>query len=229
MTGKSLASASFSSSKAALSSCCPLVSIVKNAEIRFSSFSSSYGYNDGEPYTIHFFLGPVDGEPSLYEKHPNHIDIIYTFSSQVETVPGPSEGESKPKCENCAKQKADGVLSKGQIILTSALLKDATDATNSELNSLEPDDVNRYLKRHLNWRAVDVSFHPPSSFQKSLYLPSLLTPRGMVALGEIYVLTRSSPPGSFFFTEWCQRDQHWARIATDKNLCFERFSRSLRG
>lgn len=154
----------------------PLVSIAKKkkkkiAEIRFFSFSSSYGYNDGEAYTIHFFLGPVDGEASLYEEHPNHIDIIYTFSSRVATATGTSEGESKPKCENCAKQKADGVLSKGQIILTSALLKEATDANNTELNSLRRDDVNRYLKEHLNWRAVDVSFHPPSSLAIFSFLP----------------------------------------------------------
>lgn len=150
----------------------------KMLKIRFFSFSSSYGYNDGEAYTIHFFLGPVDGDPSLYGKHPNHIDIIYTFSSRVATASGPSEGESKPKCENCAKQKANGVLSKGQIILTSALLKEATDVKNSELNSLRPDDVNRYLKEHLNWRAVDVSFHPPSSL--TIFFQ---TPWGIVAFG----------------------------------------------
>lgn len=135
----------------------------------------------------------MDGEPSLYENHPNHIDIVYTFSSRVETVPGSSEAESKPKCENCAKQKADGVLSKGQIILTRALLRDATDSSNSELNSLEPDEVNRYLKRHLNWRAVDVSFQPlaflPSFFQIPL-TPSLL-PLGKSATHFKYLLTRS--------------------------------------
>lgn len=174
MTGKSPASASFPPFfESHPFFMLPLVSVVKQMlKFAFSSFSSSYGYNNGEPYTIHFFLGPVDGKPSLYGKHPNHIDILYTFSSQLATVQGPSEGESTPKCKNCAEQKAGGVLSKGQIILTNALLKDATDANNSDLNSLEPDDVNRYLKEHLNWRAVDVSFHPPSS--PAFYLLALI-------------------------------------------------------
>lgn len=108
MTSKSPASTSHSpppfSSKAALlfESRPPLhvatrLNCQTNAESHFFSFSASYGYNDGELYTIHFFLGAVDGEPSLYGKHPNHIDI----------------------------------LSKGQIILTNALLRDATDANNS--------------------------------------------------------------------------------------------------
>lgn len=104
--------------------------------------------------------------------------MLYTFSSPIETVPaaGGSEAERKPECENCAKHKADGVLSKRQIILTSALLKDATDASNSEINSLEPDEVNRYLKRHLNWRAVDVNFHSLAFLSKHLSInriPSL--------------------------------------------------------
>lgn len=190
MTGKSPASGflPFSLRKAAFSSCWPSCLNYlkkKDAEIRFFSVSSSYGYNDGEAYTIHFFLGPVDGEASLYEEHPNHIDIIYTFSSRVATATGASEGESKPKCENCAKQKADGVLSKGQIILTSALLKEATDANNTELNSLRPDDVNRYLKEHLNWRAVDVSFNPLFSLAISLFLIIFFqTLWGIIALGE---------------------------------------------
>lgn len=139
---------------------------------------SSCGFNNGEPYTIYFFLGLEDGESSQYAQHPNHIDILYTFSSPIETVPaaGGSETERKPECENCAKQKADGVLCKGQIILTSALLKEATDASNSEINSLEPDEVNRYSKRHLNWRAVDVSFYSLAFLSKHLSInriPSL--------------------------------------------------------
>lgn len=146
-------------------------------------FPTSYGCSDGEPYTIHFFLGPVYGEPSLYGKHPNHIDIFHTFSSPLATVltGGLSlerQESTVPKCKNCAQQKADGVLSRGQIILTNALSRDATDANNSELNSLEPAEVNRYLKEHLNWRAVYVSFflsYPPlllpSPFIFNFYCP----------------------------------------------------------
>lgn len=194
MTCKSLASASFPFLGSHPIFILPSCLNCQIAETHFFSFLSSYGFNDGEPYTIHFFLGSVDGEPSLYEKHPNHIDIVYTFSSRVETVPGSSEAESEPKCGNCAKQKAEGVLSKGQIILTRALLRAATDSNNSELNSLEPGEVNRYLKRHLNWRAVDVSFQPlaflPSFFQSPL-LPSFPSGNPQLIL-NIYL---RGPPG----------------------------------
>lgn len=103
----------------------------------------------------------MDGEPGLYSQHPNRIGILYTFSSKLE-VSHDAGGDAKPKCENCAEQKAAGVLSRGQIILTSALLKVATDASKPDISSLEPGDVARYLAQNLNWRAVDVSF--PSSF-----------------------------------------------------------------
>lgn len=117
---------------------------------------SSYGLN-GKPYTIHFFLGPVDGEPSVYSQHPNRIGILYTFSSKHE-VSHDAAGDAKPKCENCADQKAAGVLSRGQIVLTRALLKVASDPSIPDINTLESEDVNSYLARNLIWRAVDVSF-----------------------------------------------------------------------
>lgn len=107
----------------------------------------------------------MDGKPSLYGKHPNHPDILYSFSSPLVTVPGPTKGESTPTCKTCAQQKAEGALSKGQIILTNALLRDATDANNSALHSLELNEVKRYLKEHLHWKAVDVGvfFFSPSA------------------------------------------------------------------
>ena len=124
---------------------------------------SSYGLN-GDSYTIHFFLGPVDGKPSRYGQHPNHIESVYTFSSRLEPAADSQaeaggEEEAKPKCDNCQKQKASGVLSKGQIHLTSALLKVAMDPEKPELDCLEPEEVNQYLQRNLTWRVVDVGSH----------------------------------------------------------------------
>lgn len=119
-------------------------------------FVLSYGLN-GKPYTIHFFLGPVNGEPSVYSHHPNRIGILYTFSSRVE-VSQDAGGDAKPKCGNCADQKAAGVLSRGQIVLTRALLKVASNPSIPNITSLEPEHVISYLAQNLNWRAVDVSF-----------------------------------------------------------------------
>ncbi len=101
----------------------------------------------------------MDGKPCLYRQHPNHIESVYTFSSKLEPAADSQaeEVEAKPKCDNCQKQKASGVLSKGQIHLTSALLKVATDPDKPDLDCLEPEEVNQFLKRNLTWRVVDVS------------------------------------------------------------------------
>lgn len=132
----------------------------------------------------------------LYSQYPNWIGILYTFSSKLE-VSHDAGGDGKPKCENCAKQKAAGFLSRGQVILTSALLKDATDPSKPDISSLGSEDVTRYLTRNLNWRVVDVSFPSPAfrpRGEKTKYLQTL---------------------------EFWHRDRYRAEIATDQDLRFE--------
>ena len=98
-------------------------------------------------YAIHFFLGNVESEVSVNSltKHKNHIGLVYAF------------GGSGFPCENCSNQKAKGVLSKGQVILTIPLIQQAKSQSNTLLNDLTPQNVNAYVRQHLSWKVVKVS------------------------------------------------------------------------
>ncbi|MCJ1463962.1 hypothetical protein MMC07_002572 [Pseudocyphellaria aurata] len=98
---------------------------------------------DGQSYTIHFFLGNIEGGPESYATHPNQIGMVYTFSS----------GTDDARCANCKDQKDQGLLSTAQIHLTVPLLKYARDPAERGINNLIPDEVRNYLSANLTWKA----------------------------------------------------------------------------
>lgn len=46
-------------------------------------------------------------------------------------------------------------MSKAQVVLTLKLIDHANNPDIQELNSLQPHDVESYLKKHLTWKAVE--------------------------------------------------------------------------
>ncbi|KAF3015587.1 hypothetical protein E8E14_008401 [Neopestalotiopsis sp. 37M] len=109
---------------------------------------------NGNPYTIHFFLGDVDSSDvastNNYATHPKHVGSVYNFSTPL----GPSEPGQPPSCENCVQQRDAGMLSLAQIPLTIPLYHEAASPTNDEINHLGTSEVEQYLTSQLNWIAV---------------------------------------------------------------------------
>jgi hypothetical protein len=64
-------------------------------------------------------------------------------------------GRSVDGCENCGAQQRDSVLSTGQVPITNALIREIRD-THKPLDTLEPDVVEDYLRKNLNWKVVKV-------------------------------------------------------------------------
>ena len=84
----------------------------------------------------------------MYENIPGYVGTVYTFSSQLEL-------EGQGNCQNCVEQRKAGILSRAQLILTEKLINQANDTTVQEINSLEPDEVEDYLTKHLSWKIVE--------------------------------------------------------------------------
>ncbi|WYZ43577.1 hypothetical protein EsH8_VII_000013 [Colletotrichum jinshuiense] len=117
-----------------------------------------YAYENGAPYTIHFFLGAPLAQneitasgASLFEI-PRHVGSIFTFSSPIN--PNGMQTENVPHCTNCAQQRDDGVLSRASVPLTIPLYSDAINTSIDEIKDLSPDDVEPYLRSKLSWVAV---------------------------------------------------------------------------
>jgi len=87
----------------------------------------------GAPFTIHILIG---------DKY--NVGSVYNFVSRPRTL-GPNTG-----CENCRQQQESKALQKGQVIITNALIQAVHDET-EELESLEREDVEKYLQDKLRW------------------------------------------------------------------------------
>ncbi|KAF2200495.1 Di-copper centre-containing protein [Delitschia confertaspora ATCC 74209] len=108
-------------------------------------------YALGRSYTIHFFLGQVDETVDVTQlsTHASHVGSVFTFSSFA------GEQGGRPRCPNCADQQTRGVISKAQVPLTIALLRDARNPEKHELNALFPEDVESYLEgSKFSWKVV---------------------------------------------------------------------------
>jgi tyrosinase len=108
----------------------------------------SYALN-GASYYINFFLGAPPADTDDFLPTDAYVGSVYTFSSNLEP-----EGTSAGHCHNCLDQRSHGVLSTAQIPLTKAILRLAKDPNNSELQSMEAHEVERYLERNLEWRGT---------------------------------------------------------------------------
>lgn len=68
-------------------------------------------------------------------------------------------GVDETGCANCKKQRDEGALFTGQIILTDYLIQQITlgqPQRGLTLTSLDNDEVVAYLKKNLHWRITDV-------------------------------------------------------------------------
>ena len=111
---------------------------------------------EGDPYTIHFFLGKVsdleiNSRTEIIAKHPKHVGSVYTFTARMNDA-------TNERCGNCAQQAENSALSTAQIPVTIPLLKQACDPNDDGINKIDYDAVEHYLLRNLDWRAIDVSF-----------------------------------------------------------------------
>lgn len=124
----------------------------------------SYALNDGDPYTIHFYVGsggdqivPAPGTgPGLHvvpSAHPHHVGSVNTFSFSYRAH---NEG-GEVQCSNCARQAEEGVLSTAQIPLTANLYGMAASNEFPGLSDLAPHSVKEYLRENLLWVARSVS------------------------------------------------------------------------
>ncbi|MCJ1261407.1 hypothetical protein MMC22_001271 [Lobaria immixta] len=113
---------------------------------------------EGDPYTIHFFLGAVPhseitaGITNLF-KHPRHVGSVYNFSSPMRAV----AAGGAPRCANCAKQHDDGLLSMALVPLTIPLYNAAADTNVPDIQHLSPNVVEPYLVNQLSWVAVSTN------------------------------------------------------------------------
>ncbi len=122
--------------------------------------SANLGWNwryalGGTPYTIHFFFGGTP-EPEVITttsllQHPNHVGMVYTFSSRIAAVEG-----GPARCANCEEQRDDDVLSQASIPLTIPLYNAAVDETIDSIWRLAPEAVEPYLTNQLTWVALAV-------------------------------------------------------------------------
>lgn len=87
-------------------------------------------------------------EGATYVTLESYVGTIYTFSSTLEL-----EGEGT--CESCVEQRKASLLSKAQLVLTTKLIDDAHDHNNQEIEDLTTGAVDRYLTKHLTWKAVE--------------------------------------------------------------------------
>lgn len=106
---------------------------------------------EGAQYSIHFFMGDVPDDElasrtSMISRHPRHISSMYTFSSAAATR----------ECANCQDQKARKALETAQLPLTVHLLRRAADTNDHDIHHIDHRSAERYLEKHLTWKAFDV-------------------------------------------------------------------------
>ena len=80
---------------------------------------------------------------------------MYTFTTPLD-LPEDEEGREEGGCENCSRQAESNKTRTAQIPITRVLLEHAKD-DRMPLASLEPDEVQEYLKKWLNWKVAQVS------------------------------------------------------------------------
>lgn len=105
----------------------------------------------GKSYTLHFFTGPVPDslpEDCTYQDLPSYVGSVYTFSSALEL-------NGRGACQNCVDQRKAGVLSRAQVVLTTKLISQANNPDITDINSMHHEEVERYLVKHLEWKAVE--------------------------------------------------------------------------
>jgi len=109
---------------------------------------------NGRPYIIHFFIGEAPSGPitdALLHSSKSYLGSVFTFSSTLEP-----EGNTVA-CHNCRKQQQSGLLSTGQVPVSTALLTHAKDENIPGLQSLDPLAVAVYLEQKLTWVAAEVN------------------------------------------------------------------------
>ena len=80
---------------------------------------------------------------------------MYTFTTPLDRFED-EEGSEEGGCVNCAQQAESNKTRTAQIPITRVLLEHAKDER-IPLASLEPHDVEEYLKKFLNWKVAQVS------------------------------------------------------------------------
>ncbi|KZS90427.1 Di-copper centre-containing protein [Sistotremastrum niveocremeum HHB9708] len=88
----------------------------------------------GLSFTIHIYIG-----------QNTCVGTLYNFSTPAHTT-GVNDG-----CENCRRQESGHALCTGQVPITSSLLKYVAD-DGVPLSSMEPEQVEAYLKKNLTWK-----------------------------------------------------------------------------
>jgi hypothetical protein len=111
---------------------------------------SRYGYNDGKPFLIHAFVGPVGGaQDPRYD--PNRVGSVYNFRSQFR----------QSGCQNCKDQVRNKVQATGQIPITGAIIKDYLNDDIVDFPSeglFNEATLGSYLQKNLTWKVVNVCY-----------------------------------------------------------------------
>ena len=106
----------------------------------------------GGSFRIYFFIGHFDKySPISWAEAPNLAAINLIFAAPV---------DDDRTCENCARHGEEGMLVSDIASISPRLTdyyKKGTKVGDDILRSLEPEDVVPFLKKHLEWRAADVS------------------------------------------------------------------------
>ncbi|KAK4136323.1 Di-copper centre-containing protein [Trichocladium antarcticum] len=98
------------------------------------------------PFSIHFFLGEPPLEPEAWTSDPNHVGTMGVFAHHH------SPGQGMPGVRRRDDDEVDeGVFVSGAVPLTAALMKKIAEG---ELASLQPRDVDPYLKKTLDKRVL---------------------------------------------------------------------------
>ena len=106
----------------------------------------------GRTFIINIFLGDVPEDASTWESSAERVGVITIFGGGL---------YSSGKCSNCNKQaeRDDTRLVTGQISITNALLdiiETGKPVSGHTLDSLEREDVGKFLKKALHWRVSTV-------------------------------------------------------------------------
>lgn len=100
-------------------------------------------YAVGTSFSVLLFLGPVLPDPETWQ-----IGECDTFVGGVSAF----VNCSSELCENCKRQRDEGIIIEGFIHLNRSIARMAP-----ELGTLEPDAVKPWLKERLRWRVQKVS------------------------------------------------------------------------
>ncbi|KAL3444389.1 common central domain of tyrosinase-domain-containing protein [Aspergillus insuetus] len=130
---------------------------------------------NGASYYINFFLGTPPADTDDFLPTDTYVGSIYTFSSNLEP-----EDTSAGQCHDCLDQRSHGVLSTAQVPLTKAILRLAKDSNNSELQSMEAHEVERYLQRNLEWSGT-VAIEDPTDHTRPTHIDMSRLPRTKIS------------------------------------------------